>query len=38
MIAISFSNDPDPKQIERRAWQQRVKGTFDFAALAALLE
>ena len=38
MIAISFSNDPDPKQVERRAWQQRVKDTFDFAALAALLK
>ena len=37
-IAIIFSHDPDPKQIERRAWQQKVKDTFDFAALAALIE
>ena len=38
MIAIAFSDDPDPKQVERRAWQRRVKDTFDFAALAALLK
>ena len=38
MIAITFSEDPDPKQVERRAWQQRVKDSFDFAALAALLK
>lgn len=38
IIAISFSQDPDPKHVERRAWQQRVKETFDYAALAALLE
>ena len=38
MIAIGFSEDPDPKQVERRAWQKRVKDTFDFAALAALLK
>lgn len=38
MIAVSFSEDPDPKQVERRAWQKRVKETFDFAALAALLK
>ena len=38
MIAITFSEDPDPTQVERRAWQQRVKDSFDFAALAALLK
>ncbi len=38
VIAISFSEDPDPKQIERKAWQARVKSTFDFAALAAMLK
>jgi hypothetical protein len=38
MIAIVFSVDPDPKNVERRAWQQRVKDTFDYAALAALLK
>ena len=38
MIAIAFSEDPDPKAVERRAWQKRVKETFDFAALAALLK
>lgn len=37
LIAIRFSEDPDPKQTARRAWQQQVKDTFDFAALAALL-
>ena len=37
-IAIMFSQDPDPKQVERRAWQQKVKETFDFAALAALIQ
>jgi hypothetical protein len=37
VITIAFSQDPDPRQVERRAWQQRVKETFDFAALAALL-
>ncbi len=37
-IAIIFSEDPDPKQVERRAWQQKVKDTFDFAALAALIK
>ena len=38
LIAITFSQDPDPRQVERRAWQQRVKETFDYAALAALLK
>ena len=38
LIAFIFSVDPDPKNIERRAWQQRVKDTFDYAALAALLK
>ena len=38
MIAITFSVDPDPKNVERRAWQQRIKDTFDYAALAALLK
>ena len=37
-IAISFSRDPDAKQVERRAWQQKVKETFDFAALAAFIK
>ena len=37
-VAILFSEDPDPKQIERRRWQQKVTETFDFAALAALLK
>ena len=36
-ITIVFSTDPDPRNTERRAWQQRVKETFNFAALAALL-
>jgi len=30
--------DPNPRNVERRAWQQRVKDTFDYAALAALLK
>lgn len=38
VIAISFSSDPNPKNTARREWQQRVKETFDFAALAALLD
>jgi hypothetical protein len=38
MISISFSQDPDARQVERRAWQQQVRDTFDFAALAALLQ
>ena len=37
LIAISFSEDPDPKQVERRAWQQTVKDTFDYPALASLI-
>jgi hypothetical protein len=37
MIAVMFSLDPNPRNTERRAWQQRVKETFDYAALAALL-
>lgn len=37
LIAVRFSEDPDPKQTARRAWQQQVKDTFDFAALVALL-
>lgn len=36
-IAIRFSDDPDPRQVERRAWQRQVKAAFDFAALAALV-
>ena len=38
VITVAFSYDPDPKQVERRAWQTRVKETFDFTALAALLK
>ena len=38
MITVIFSVDPDAKNVERRAWQQRVKDTFDYAALAALLK
>jgi len=38
MIAVLFSADPDPKNVDRRAWQQRIKDTFDYAALAALLK
>ena len=38
VITVAFSYDPDPKQVERRAWQTRIKETFDFAALAALLK
>ena len=38
LITVMFSQDPDPKQTVRRAWQQKAKETFDFAALAALLK
>jgi hypothetical protein len=38
VITVAFSYDPDPAQVERRAWQTRVKETFDFAALAALIK
>ena len=38
VITVMFSYDPDPKQVERRAWQTRIKETFDFAALAALIQ
>ena len=38
VIAIAFSEDPDPRQVERKAWQARVKQTFDFAALAAMIK
>jgi len=38
LITILFSETPDPKAVELAAWQQRVKQTFDFAGLAALLK
>ena len=38
LITISFPMDPNAKNTARRAWQQRVKETFDYAALAALLK
>jgi hypothetical protein len=38
LIAILFSQDPNARNTARRAWQQRVKETFDYAALAALLK
>jgi alpha-tubulin suppressor-like RCC1 family protein len=38
VITVIVSYDPDPKQVERRAWQTRVKETLDYAALAALLK
>ncbi len=38
LIAITFSIDPNTRNTDRRAWQQRVKETFDYAALAALLK
>ena len=37
-IAVMFSLDPNPRNTERRAWQQKVKETFDYAALAAMLK
>jgi hypothetical protein len=37
-IAVMFSLDPNTRNTERRAWQQRVKETFDYAALAALIK
>lgn len=37
IIALAFSEDPDPKKAERRAWQARFKQSFDYASLAALL-
>ena len=38
LITVSFSLDPNTRNVERRAWQQRVKESFDYAALAALLK
>jgi hypothetical protein len=38
LIAVQFSLDPNTRNVERRAWQQRMKETFDYAALAALLK
>ena len=38
LIAVMFSMDPNPRNTERREWQQRVKDTFDYTALAALLK
>jgi hypothetical protein len=38
VITVMVSYDPDPRQVERRAWQTRIKETLDYAALAALLE
>ena len=38
VITVVVSYDPDPKQVERRAWQTRVKETLDYAALAALIK
>jgi hypothetical protein len=37
-VAIAFSIDPNTRNVDRRAWQQRVKDTFDYAALAALVK
>jgi hypothetical protein len=37
IITVVVSYDPDPKQVERRAWQTRVKETLDYGALAALI-
>jgi alpha-tubulin suppressor-like RCC1 family protein len=37
MIAVMFSLDPNARNTERRAWQQKVKETFDYPALAVLL-
>ncbi len=36
-IAVLMTLDPDPRQVERRAWQQKYIDTFDFAGLAALI-
>jgi hypothetical protein len=38
LITILFSETPDSRAVELRAWQQRVKQTFDFAGLAALIK
>jgi len=38
LIAISFSVDSNDRDPARRAWQQRAKEAFDFAALATLLK
>jgi hypothetical protein len=33
-----FSADPDAREAARRTWWQKTKGTFDYAALAALIK
>ena len=38
LITILFSETPDPRAVEIRAWERRMKETFDFAGLAALLK
>jgi hypothetical protein len=32
-----FSQELDPKQTARKAWNLKTKETFDYAALAALI-
>jgi alpha-tubulin suppressor-like RCC1 family protein len=37
MITVMFSQELDPKQTARKAWNLKTKETFDYAALAALI-
>ncbi len=37
VIGVAFRFDADARKPERRAWGQRVRETFDFSSLAALL-
>ena len=38
LVMVLFSKWPDARQAARLAWQQQTKDTFDYAALAALLD
>ncbi len=37
LIALMIAPEPDPAKVDRKAWRERVRQTFDVAGLAALL-
>ncbi len=38
LIALMIAPEPDPAKLDRKAWRERVRQTFDVAAVAALLK
>jgi hypothetical protein len=38
LITLMIAPEPDPAKLDRKAWRERIRQTFDVAGLAALLQ